>query len=51
MLHIYDSNTNSEVPVDVIRMEKVSLPALRKVDALLKQPQQKQKVYSNVQVL
>lgn len=38
MLHIYDSDTYSPVPVEVIRQETVSLPAFREVDALLVRP-------------
>jgi len=41
LLHIYDSDTYSEVPIDVIRRENVSLPAFRNVDAVLIQPQLK----------
>ncbi len=41
LLHIYDSDTYSEVPVDVIRKENVTLPAFRNVDAVLIQPQLK----------
>jgi len=41
LLHIYDSDTYSEVPVEVIRRENVLLPAFRSVDALLIQPQLK----------
>lgn len=40
-LHIFDSDTYSEVPVDVLRRETISLPAFRDVEALLVQPQLK----------
>lgn len=40
-LHIYDSDTYSAVPVDIVRRETVILPAFREVKALLLQPKLK----------
>lgn len=40
-LHIYDSDSYSAVPVDVLRRETVRLSGFRKVESLLVQPQLK----------
>lgn len=40
-LHIYDSDTYSAVPVNIVRNETVMLPAFREVKALLLQPKLK----------
>lgn len=40
-LHIFDSDTYAEVPVEILRRETVTLPAFRDVDALLVQPRLK----------
>lgn len=38
MLHIYDSDTYSAVPVEVLRREEISLPGFRKADTLVVKP-------------
>ncbi|UFS72108.1 DUF3108 domain-containing protein [Geomonas sp. RF6] len=40
-LHIFDSETYAEVPVEVLRREEMRLPNLSKVDALVVRPLQK----------
>lgn len=40
-LHIYDSETYAEVPVEILRREETRLPNLRKVDTLVVRPLQK----------
>ena len=39
MLHLFDNNTYSQVPVLVLRKERVVLPNLKAVDAIVVQPQ------------
>ena len=41
MLHIYDSETYAEVPVEILRRETMRLPNLQKVDTLVIRPLQK----------
>lgn len=41
MLQIYDSDRYSELPVDILRREKIILPGLRQVDTLVIQPKLK----------
>lgn len=40
-LHIYDSDQYTEMPVDILRSEKINLPGFRTVDTLVIQPKLK----------
>jgi len=41
LLQIYDSDRYTELPVDILRQEKITLPGLRQVDTLVIQPKLK----------